>query len=503
MLERKRFLSRVVTLAIAFIVGVTMVFGTGIGVDEVSAASKKPSKVTISKIESYDYNAVKITWKKAKNAKKYQVYRSTKHKSGYKLIKTTTSTSYVNKGLTTGKKYYYKVRAVNGSKKGKFSYRKLVIPKLKTPSIKSVTSGKNYTITGYSKVNGASAYQLYRSTSKSGGFARVGSYKELKVTNKGLKENTTYYYKVRAYRKVNGSYKYSNFSKVVAVKTKHTCNWKYGASIGRDYCTICKTTKAHLCIKSKDDLRPMYGAGYDYTKGKYVAPTCTEKGYQEYVCVCGEKTYTYVNATGHKFDKIIGIVKEPTCSEDGISKGVCTVCGETSTFTVPKIGCTWEPIVETKYDGYYLYKPVLVAKECNICYERVALDGVEEHKTLHQGENTTFFPIIEDQKSDEYVVTSEDVVVGWKCSTCGKVNDCDHSWYATKDTYHGVTCKLCGEDVTTKEGLSSHISYHAEEGMSISTITYIKKYLKCRLCGVDSVWSTNNIVCGEDHFVLE
>lgn len=54
---------------------------------------------------------IKLTWKKVDRATHYKVYRATSKDGTYKLIKTTTSTSYTNKNLTTGKTYYYKVKA--------------------------------------------------------------------------------------------------------------------------------------------------------------------------------------------------------------------------------------------------------------------------------------------------------------------------------------------------------------------------------------------------------
>ena len=58
----------------------------------------------------------KLSWKKAKGASSYYVYRSGNAKSGFKKIATVKGTSYENKGLALGAYYYYKVMAV-GKKK--------------------------------------------------------------------------------------------------------------------------------------------------------------------------------------------------------------------------------------------------------------------------------------------------------------------------------------------------------------------------------------------------
>ena len=62
------------------------------------------------------------SWKKVTGAKKYEVYRSAKMKSGYKKVSTVKTNKLTDKKkLKKGKKYYYKVRAVHGSAKSAFS----------------------------------------------------------------------------------------------------------------------------------------------------------------------------------------------------------------------------------------------------------------------------------------------------------------------------------------------------------------------------------------------
>lgn len=214
MRESKNILKKCMLTLIAIVVAGAMVFS--VGTDEVVAATKKPDKVTISSCKSYDYNAVKITWKKAKNAKKYQIYRATSKYGKYKLVKTTTSRTYINKKLTTGNKYYYKVRGINESQKGAFSYKKYAVPTLKKVTGAKATSNKCDSISlSWNKVAGATGYHVYQSKSKDGKYNRIKSTIDCKYKNTNLTAGKTYYYKVRAYRKVNGSYKFGAYSNVV------------------------------------------------------------------------------------------------------------------------------------------------------------------------------------------------------------------------------------------------------------------------------------------------
>ncbi len=64
------------------------------------------------KLSNKSKGKIKVTWKKVSGASKYEVYR--KASGGkWKKVKTTTTTSWINKsGLKKGKTYYYKVKAI-------------------------------------------------------------------------------------------------------------------------------------------------------------------------------------------------------------------------------------------------------------------------------------------------------------------------------------------------------------------------------------------------------
>ncbi len=85
----------------------------------------KVGKVTGVKVTKKS-KALKVTWKKASNAKKYQVAYKRYGKKYKWHYKTVSSKTYTIKKLKKNKKYYVKVRAINGSKKGAWSTKKLV-----------------------------------------------------------------------------------------------------------------------------------------------------------------------------------------------------------------------------------------------------------------------------------------------------------------------------------------------------------------------------------------
>ena len=91
--------------------------------EKIFSRSKKLSVTFLNKpvitLNNTKKKTIVVSWKKIPGATGYTVYRSTSLNGTYTALKSVTTTSYSNINLTTGKKYYYKVKAyktVDGAK---------------------------------------------------------------------------------------------------------------------------------------------------------------------------------------------------------------------------------------------------------------------------------------------------------------------------------------------------------------------------------------------------
>ena len=188
--------------------------------------SKVLNAVTIpstpkTSIKSNTYNSIRLTIKKVSGATRYDIYRSTSKNGSYEKIGETKSTTYNDVNLTTGKTYYYKVRACNTGCSGnsKIISRKVTLSK---PSLKVKSTSKGKVVITPSVVAGEDGYVIEVSTKKNKGFKEVANLdKETKTyLIEGLKSKKTYYYRVKAYRVVDEKPVYGTYSKVIKVKVK-------------------------------------------------------------------------------------------------------------------------------------------------------------------------------------------------------------------------------------------------------------------------------------------
>ena len=214
------------------ITGSKQVVTVTVNVDKTEMVSNVLSldKVTTLTTKSKAYNKVTLTWSGVDGATGYRVYRSTSKTSGFKKIKSITSSSkvtYTNSNISCGTTYYYKVRAyrlVDGNYYfGAYSPVVSANAKPATPaSFKAGKSTRTKVKVSWKAVTGASGYRIYRSTSKTGGFSRIKTVKSGASTSyvKKTKRNKTYYYKMRAYTTVNGKKVWGAYTTVKAYKLK-------------------------------------------------------------------------------------------------------------------------------------------------------------------------------------------------------------------------------------------------------------------------------------------
>ena len=163
----------------------------------VSAQSAKTSLATpkISKAESIN-GGVKISWGKVNGAEKYRIYY--KGSKGWTRMVDTTSTSYIDKDVSSGKNYTYTVRCINSSatkftsgydSKGK-SVKYISAPKI--TKAESVDGGVKIS---WNKSNGAEKYRVYYKGSK--GWTRLADTTSTAYTDKVVSSGKNYTYTVR------------------------------------------------------------------------------------------------------------------------------------------------------------------------------------------------------------------------------------------------------------------------------------------------------------------
>lgn len=277
-----------------------------------------------------------ISWGSVKGATGYAVYRKT-GTEGWKMIDTTTSTSYVDDDiLTNGRTYYYTVRAYKGTEEAALANKYssaywtsydsdgVQAVYMTTPTVSSTVAASSGIKLSWQKVSGVTGYAVYRKTSGSG-WGMIGTTTSTSYTDtSGLKNGTTYYYTLRAYKgnvntakdnKYNAAYwsgyntagvsgKYYStpvLSDAKASATGTTVSWQkvsgasgyavYRKVSGGSWATIATTTSTSYTDKTV----LTNGKTYYYTVRAYVGSlnTAQDKKYDS-------NYWSYYNTTGLK-----------------------------------------------------------------------------------------------------------------------------------------------------------------------------------------------------------
>ena len=177
-----------------------------------------PPKTAKAKLFAYD--GVSFSWSRVSKATHYKVYYKRSTAKSYTYL-TTTTKLYTNKSdLADGVKYTFKVAPcikIGGKVVPDNSYKTASIYTLKRVSTPTVSKYDSSNVTlKWNDISGESGYQISRATSKSGTNPLVTTNKDSVVLY--AVRGTTFYYKVRAYKTVNGQKIYAPWSNVKSYK---------------------------------------------------------------------------------------------------------------------------------------------------------------------------------------------------------------------------------------------------------------------------------------------
>lgn len=169
--------------------------------------------------------SLKLSWSSIPTATAYDIYFYSADKNKYiskKIVKTNSATI---SGLTAGKKYKIKVRAVyKDDTVGKFSGVLTTATKPNSTKITSIKSSKAKTVyLKWNEVANATGYQIWYSTSSGGKYTLLTTTKKSSITHKNskLSSGKTYYFKIRAYKTISkGNNQFGAYTTASKVKIK-------------------------------------------------------------------------------------------------------------------------------------------------------------------------------------------------------------------------------------------------------------------------------------------
>ena len=108
------------------------------------------------------------------------------------------------------------------------------------------------------------------------------------------------------------------------------------------------------------------GNDHNWTLMEHISATCTELGYDRYVCLdCGKvEKRDYVNAIGHAYQSVV--IRDASCETEGKIMETCRNCGDVKVTLTPKGEHQWRTYnVAATCTG-----PGYTVRECSVCSEQ-------------------------------------------------------------------------------------------------------------------------------------
>ena len=165
------------------------------GYDSKGTTLKYIAAPEISKLENVN-GGVKITWNKVSGATKYRVYY--KGRKGWTRMVDTTSTSYIDKDVSSGRNYTYTVRCISADGKSftsGYDSKGTTVKYIAAPEISKLESVNGGVKISWGKVSGATKYRVYYKGSK--GWTRMVDTTSTSYIDKDVSSGRNYTYTVR------------------------------------------------------------------------------------------------------------------------------------------------------------------------------------------------------------------------------------------------------------------------------------------------------------------
>ena len=282
-------------------------------------------KVSSFKASQYNYNTVKLSWKKQSGVTGYQIFQYNAKTKKWSKVKTVSSKydyAYI-KSLKSGTTYKFRIRAYLKSGKTYYysAYSSTASVKAGVPAttVKTTTS-YNAVKLSWSKVKDANGYRIYRYDSASKKWViAVKSTTKTAYTFKDLKTGTSYSFRVVPYQKVSkkvywGSYKTikatptlakpTGFKELSSERTTLSFKWNKvsGAAGYRIYKYNTATKKWDTVLKATKDT--------SFTDTKLKPGTQYSYKVKAYRKVSGKYFYSPASSTFKTSTEVLNTVSE-------------------------------------------------------------------------------------------------------------------------------------------------------------------------------------------------
>ena len=426
----------------------------------------------ISKTENID-GGVKISWNKVNKAEVYRVYY--KGSKGWTKLTDTTSTTYTDSKVSSGKTYTYTVRCLNKSKNkftSGYDSKGTKATFIATPKISKVENVNDGVKISWGKSNGAEQYRVYYKGSK--GWTKLTDTSSTTYTDSKVSSGKTYTYTVRCLNKSKNKFTSGYDSKgtnVTFVSAPEITNAEVTYnSITINWDKVAGAEKYRVYRKGDNGWSRLFDT---------TSTTFTDTN------LYAETAYTYtvrcINSSANKFTSGYNSNGFTVSTSEAPAEHIHTwqdITKETQIKVVDEEAYTYEePIYEEQ--GRYICKACGADITDNLehifeCAE--SHDGKASYKTVlvkvQVGTKTVTVP-----EKSHYETKTE--VIGRKCTTCGKVEmfseEHTHTWQdITKEVTYTETvtkteyvekvrtiCNDCGADIT---GNTEHIFDEIEKG---------------------------------------